>query len=227
MIDSMQLQHKRTQSFPIQEVQTLIRKLRVANEVDIIQALNKLIDEKNEHYSVELLHAFILYISSCIAQVGMEYNIHPDEMIDNHLFKVIVENDTIDEMKAYLHQQCKMIMAVRDSEQRKFKKLSAEAAIKYIEANFKKPISLESVSSEINMSASYLSRLIKQELGINFNTYLHKLRIEESLKLLKNEDMTIKEISNAVGYLSEHTFIRNFKSLMGKTPNHYRNSNLI
>lgn len=228
VIDATQLQKKtgQTNSLFIQEVHVLVKKLRTAKEDEIADVLIKLIDEKKDQYSIEMLNAFLLYISYCIAQVGLEYNVSPDVMIDGNLFKVIIEHDSIDEMKEYLIRQCGIVVEVRDSEQKKFKKLSGEVAIKYIEANYHQPISLETVASEIGMSASYLSRVIKQELGINFNMYLNKLRVQEAVKLLSNERLTIKEISNVVGYYNEHTFIRNFKSLMGKTPNHYRNTDL-
>lgn len=226
IINSGQLRSEKTlaDSFSIQEGQLLIKKLRTEGEKEISGIIIKMIDEKTRQHSIELLNAFLLYISFCISQVGMEYNIGPDILFDNDLFKIMTEYDTVEEKKAYLINQCKKILAVRSKEQKKYKKLSGEIAIKYIEENYNKPISLDIVASELRMSPSYLSRLIKQELGMNFVAYLNKLRIDRAAGLLRKEQLTAKEISARVGYDNEHTFIRNFKSITGKTPADYRNS---
>lgn len=226
IIDSMQLQNEKSQtnSFSIQEGQILVKKLRTEGEKEISETIIKMINEKKQQYSIELLNAFLLYISFCIGQVGIEYNISPDIVLDNNLFKIMIEYDTIEEKKAYLINQCKKIIEVRNNKQKKYKKLSGEIAIKYIEENYNKPISLDIVSAELRMSTSYLSRLIKQELGMNFVAYLNKLRIDKAIELLRKEQHTAKVISALVGYDNEHTFIRNFKSITGKTPADYRNS---
>jgi len=226
IIDSARLNlHKgRLGSFSIQEGQQLMRKLRTAGEQEILETLDRMIEEKKHQFSIEMLHAFLLYISSCIVQVGIEHNISPEDLVDNELFKAIVESDSFEEIRKHLENQCKVVVAVRNSKQKKFKKLSGELAIRYIEENYNKPISLEIVAAELNMSPSYLSRIVKQEVGENFNAYLNKLRVDRAIKLLGDGAMTVKEVAAAVGYFNEHTFIRNFKSITGRTPADYRNS---
>jgi two-component system response regulator YesN len=209
-------------SFPIYEAQMLVKKLRTSTEKEIIEFVEEMIGEQKNRYSMELLNAFLLYLSFCIGQVGIEYNISPEAIFDNTFLEFITEYDNIEKKKEYLLAQCKKILEARSCEQRRYKKLSAEIAIKYIQENYDKPISLDIVAYELNMSSSYLSRLIKEEIGQNFNTYLNKLRIDKAIELLQKGNLTNDEIAQKVGYENQHTFIRNFKKFTGKTPGSYK-----
>lgn len=58
--------------------------------------------------------------------------------------------------------------------------------------------------------------------GINPSDYLSLIRIEQAMKLLKESDMKVNEISQAVGYEDAHVLIRRFKKFVGKTPGQFR-----
>ena len=73
----------------------------------------------------------------------------------------------------------------------------------------------------------YMSYLIKNELNQNFSDYLWTLRLEKSKELLRNTDMSIDEISVAVGYLNTSSFRRKFKQEIGMTPSQFRSKNGI
>ena len=224
IIDSTELHTEKRMSdnLSVEDGQILIKALRADSDENVQELLNHMIDEKIQKYSVELLNAYFMYISFCIAQVEHEYNINSEVIFDNAFYKMLIDYGTIEEKKEYLKNQCKKITDYRNSEQKKYKKLSSEIAIMFIQKNFTKPLSLDLIADELHMSPSYLSRLIKQELGINFINYLNHLRIEYSKELLRKENVTIKEIATLVGYDSDHTFIRNFKQITGKTPTDFR-----
>lgn len=98
--------------------------------------------------------------------------------------------------------------------------------ITYIKENFSSSnLSLNLMSQELYLSPSYLTKLIKQKTGISFTDYLNKLRIDMAVKLLMDKDVTysIYDISNMVGYSSQHYFSRAFKNYVGLSPNQYRN----
>ncbi|QBD85308.1 response regulator [Clostridium tetani] len=99
-------------------------------------------------------------------------------------------------------------------------------AISYIKENFSNnEISLNLVAQQFYISQSYLTRVIKQKTGVSFTDYLNKLRINMAKKLLtdNNNDYTINDISNMVGYSSQHYFSRAFKNYMEISPKNYRN----
>lgn len=52
--------------------------------------------------------------------------------------------------------------------------------------------------------------------------YLTLLRIERAKELLRETDLSVKEISGAVGYFDVPGFVRRFKKYIGTTPAQYR-----
>ena len=97
-----------------------------------------------------------------------------------------------------------------------------EKARAYIRENFRREISLDDVSREVNVSPYYFSKLFKEESGENFIEYLTRLRIEEAKRALEQQDMSIKEVGIRVGYADPNYFSRIFKKQTGMTPREYR-----
>jgi AraC-like DNA-binding protein len=94
----------------------------------------------------------------------------------------------------------------------------------YLDADF----NLDIMAKEMGYSKTYLSQVINQEFGINFNAFINKLRIEESLYLLVNKlDMNINEVFYEVGFNSKSVFNSTFKKLVGCTPSEYRDKHKI
>ena len=93
----------------------------------------------------------------------------------------------------------------------------------FIEAHLANPITLEEVSDASGYSRTYFSRLFKEIVGINFKDYLERERIELASDLLEIEEMSITEISYAVGFNSFSSFWRAFKKLKGVSPREWRN----
>lgn len=96
-------------------------------------------------------------------------------------------------------------------------------AIEYINNNFTKNITLDEISKIFNISPYYFSKIFKKTMGINFKEYLIKLKIEHALKLIKETNMSIKEISYAVGFDDPNYFVKAFKKWTGFTPSSLRN----
>ncbi|WP_068783023.1 response regulator [Paenibacillus phocaensis] len=83
-------------------------------------------------------------------------------------------------------------------------------------------LTLEAMAQELQSSPAYLSRMIKQELGTTFNSYLTQLRIRRATRLLNATEQTIAEIAEQVGYETQHYFSTAFKRATGLSPLQYR-----
>ncbi len=101
--------------------------------------------------------------------------------------------------------------------------IKISTAIKYIENNYAKNISLEDVAGHINANASYFSKTFKKDTGMYFSDYLQKIRIEKSKSLLMQPRYKIYEVAENVGFMDEKYFFKVFKKVTGVTPNQYRN----
>ncbi len=95
--------------------------------------------------------------------------------------------------------------------------------IRYIDQNFSKSITLESVSTYINLNPSYLSNFFKKQTGECFSTFLVKIRLEHAKVLLrKNPSMKIRAVCEEIGYRSMPYFYRVFQEYTGFSPTEYR-----
>lgn len=97
-------------------------------------------------------------------------------------------------------------------------------AIKYINAHYEEPLTLEKVATKVHLNPAYLSSVFKKEIGVGFADYLNKVRIEESKKLLRNRQYTILEVALSVGFENHSYFSKVFKKYTGITPKHFRNA---
>lgn len=85
-----------------------------------------------------------------------------------------------------------------------------------------KELSLGAVASRVNTSASYLSRLFREETGTGFSDYLIRTRVRQAIRLMAVSDARIGEIADRVGYRSIHYFSNAFKKITGMSPGEYR-----
>lgn len=87
-------------------------------------------------------------------------------------------------------------------------------------------LSLNDIGDQVNMSAAYLGRLLKQHIGISFNDYLNKYRLTKACEELRNTSKTINEISESSGFANTSYFYIVFKKNYHITPTQYRDNNL-
>lgn len=94
-------------------------------------------------------------------------------------------------------------------------------ALQYIADNYASNISLDITASSLNLNASYLSRLFKEEMQMTFTEYLNRHRIQTSCMLMESGTYALKQISSEVGFLSYTYFFKVFKSMTEMTPQAY------
>ncbi|MGM7723859.1 helix-turn-helix domain-containing protein [Metabacillus sp. Hm71] len=96
-------------------------------------------------------------------------------------------------------------------------------AISFIEANFSKELTLEDISSHVNLSPYYFLRLFKKSTNVTPIQYVIRHRLNHAKHLLQNTDSSIKNIAFTCGFQSETHFINSFKKANGLPPNKFRN----
>ena len=97
-------------------------------------------------------------------------------------------------------------------------------AIELITARYIGGITIEEAAEKLNISASYLSRLFKQETGYTFVDYLTYYRIKRAVELLKDPSVKVYEVADLVGYSDARYFSQIFRKLTGVTPKEFRDS---
>jgi two-component system response regulator YesN len=76
----------------------------------------------------------------------------------------------------------------------------------------------------LKVSESHLSRLFKEQTGINFLRYLQAYRVNQAITLLQDPRMNITMICTRCGFPTPGYFTKVFRKFMGSTPTQYRDS---
>ncbi|SDF52866.1 Helix-turn-helix domain-containing protein [Fontibacillus panacisegetis] len=95
----------------------------------------------------------------------------------------------------------------------------------YINDHYQDPeLSISRVASLFHINPTYLSKRMKQEIGLSFLDYVTELRIAKAKEILDDVTSNIKigNLAIKVGYKSQYYFSRVFKNRVGLSPLDYK-----
>lgn len=104
------------------------------------------------------------------------------------------------------------------SKNAKRKQYLVNHAIYYLENHHTQEITLEQLADTLYVSPTYLSKVFKESTGMSPINYLIQVRLKHAKELLANDQLTIREISQAVGYQDAYHFSKLFKKYYGVSP---------
>jgi AraC-like DNA-binding protein len=112
------------------------------------------------------------------------------------------------------------LVAYRQLTLEPFKDKEKAAVLRFIATNYTNPeLDLESVVAGTGTNRNKVNDVLKAELGMTFTTYLKKLRLTESARLLtETPAVTVAEVAYSVGYSNVSYFNKLFKEEYGCTP---------
>lgn len=94
--------------------------------------------------------------------------------------------------------------------------------IHYIKLNYRDNLKLEAIAPLFGYNSAYLGKIFTKRAGENFNSYLDRVRIEQSKILLADASLKVYEISERIGYKNVDYFHKKFKKYVGESPAEYR-----
>ena len=95
------------------------------------------------------------------------------------------------------------------------------SAIKYIQFNYSRDISIDDIARSVGVSRSHLYRVFINNVGQSPIDYHTNYRIGEACNLLRSSSLSIAEIAVSVGFFDQFYFSRVFKKLKGVPPSRY------
>lgn len=154
---------------------------------------------------------------------------------DNAIFTDIIasglhaDEEEIPQIVARFDEQLRLLEAKRGSDSdsgadNKSKLWDSRLLIvnRYIRNHYAEPITLETLAALIGCNPVYFSNTYSKVFQISPMKYLQSVRMSKSLELLTETDLSITEISNAVGYVTVSQFGTIFKRYYRITPYEYR-----
>ncbi len=91
----------------------------------------------------------------------------------------------------------------------------------YVREHIDSDVNMAVIANELNLSYTYFSKLFRQETGKSFSSYVIEMKMVTAKEMLQ-EEKSIAEISDYLGYGTQQNFSRAFSNYWGCSPNSYR-----
>ena len=85
----------------------------------------------------------------------------------------------------------------------------------YIDENYAEKITLEELARKEQVSVTYLSHFIRENLNMTFQEYISSVRFERALKLLRSSSMCLTDVSVVCGFSDVKYLTRMLESHFG------------
>ncbi|WP_027170999.1 GlxA family transcriptional regulator [Methylobacterium sp. 10] len=85
---------------------------------------------------------------------------------------------------------------------------------------------VEKLAGRAGMSPRHFARLFRTETGLTPAAYVENVRIEAVRRLLETDEIVLKQVASACGFLDADTLRRAFMRRVGTTPAEYRRRHL-
>lgn len=92
----------------------------------------------------------------------------------------------------------------------------------FVEENYPEEISLQEAANVACMERTSFSRFFGNKVGVSFTQWLRRIRIAKAKELMKRNNLSIMEVTYAVGFSNLRTFERVFKQLTEVTPSQFK-----
>lgn len=214
------------EAYPIEKERQLLSYISSGNKVQAQRLLDEILlyIASYSNHDFNIAKGRVLELVVLLSRAALEGGAGLEKIFGLKYKYLSQINDfkTVAELSAWLfHIMLHFIEQVFEQNELKHPQVILKA-VDFLQKNFQKKITLEEVSAYVNHSPSYFSTIFKSELKVSFNAYLNHLRIEQAKKLLLENEFTIVEISELVGYEDQSYFSRVFKKNTGTTPGKYR-----
>lgn len=99
----------------------------------------------------------------------------------------------------------------------------AREILKIIEERYPARLSISMLCTKYGISSTSLWRFFKKEFGVSPMEYLTGLRLKKGLEMIRNTDLSIRNIARDCGIHDASNFCSLFKKKYGATPEAFRN----
>jgi YesN/AraC family two-component response regulator len=92
----------------------------------------------------------------------------------------------------------------------------------YIHANYAKQIDLAEIADAFGFSSAYLTKIFREQLQTTPSKYLNEYRMMIAKQLLRDTALSVKSITEQVGFVDQFHFSKRFKQYSGFSPAQFR-----
>lgn len=168
-----------------------------------------------QHFMIDLLLRVKANVQQALGGAEKDLIFDSNTAIIENVENASYFNDII----SYFMQQFEKVMV-------RFRCASSDSVIDdilyYVDQNYASKITLEGIGPLFGYNSAYLGKLFNSRMGMNFNAYHDKVRIDKSKELLENTDLKIFIIAERVGYRNVDVYNQKFRKQEGMSPSEFR-----
>jgi len=213
-------------SYDVDMFETLRFNIHVGLKDKAVAQLENILGENGEAVTPDTLRIIGSNVISAALGALNDHGITISEVFQEgyQIYEKIFKIDNVPEMRRCLNEILEnSIESINRAS--KFRKKNLVGGIEeYIKKNYRNSeLSLSLTAKEFYVNPSYLSRVFKENTGMNFIEYVTRVRIEAAMKLLKSTDKKVYQIADEVGISDPKYFSVCFKKTSGLSVSDYRN----
>ena len=215
--------------YPTEVEQQLINFIKSGDYEQAHSIVNEIFNKNfsNKLLPVEVVRCLLFDLTCTIIKALDEISIiYEDILYDREsLLDKLLSCETATEIKYQINNILKEACDRINESQNIHNNQLIEDIINYIDSQYYDiDLNVSKIADHFQINLSYLSKFFKKQTGQGLLDYINKVRIEKAKEILREDTLSIKEISKKVGFYNSNAFIRVFKKYEGITPGKYRDS---
>jgi|GEM_PF-2895759 len=180
-----------------------------------------LIHIRKHHYSyeqtIDFFNVVLLTIKNFFRDKSVDYQLKNTPLTEQiKCFKSL--EDCISFIEKNMNQYKENLLSNRTPTNRRY----MENILQYIDKHIEK-VTLTDTAEEFHITTSHLSRIFKENYGINFSDHVSEKKLLRAAFILReNPKINIVELASQLGYNTPSYFSSKFKDRFGITPGAYK-----
>ncbi|MFC3800427.1 helix-turn-helix domain-containing protein [Cohnella sp. GCM10012308] len=161
-------------------------------------------------------------ISNTLGEIN-QFNLNPVSVDLHAVNRRLVGTETLDEARDVLLAVAREMFEQRQSGKEDKSRLLADTIAEIVDKHFADPdLNVQKIADMLKMNPVYLGQVYKAQSGETVVDRINTARLAQARLLLEQQDLTVSEIMERVGFGNESYFYRLFKRRYSVTPKEYR-----
>lgn len=176
---------------------------------------------KSNSYTIDYCHSTLRDLVTLIYQNLQHRNMDMWVMYGYDIREYYKQIPDIDTFQRWMNDVCEILLKNILQKRKMIDGDLKSRLITMIDENLEHDISLDYLCDRLDMRPDALSRTFKQVMGEGYTEYVKKKKLNRAIQLM-DEDYSMKDIAQKLGYSSTQYFIKIFKEAYGTTPYQYK-----